>query len=124
VLLLIIPLSITLIKYYPYLAKQYGAWNGVAEISGALRQARTMLGNVCLVSGCFLSLGYGGRAGPSERNDVTKQIILLNVAFSSNDPMVCSISLTASTLPSVSCDWLPGDRCSAEQLGQASPPSL
>jgi O-antigen ligase len=76
---LIIPLSITLIKYYPYMAKQYGVWNGVAEISGAAT-SKNMLGNVCLVSGVFFFWDTVTRW--SERKEPrTRRIILLNVAF-------------------------------------------
>ena len=49
---LLIPLSILLVKYFPYLAKHYESWTGVAEYVGAAT-SKNMLGNVCLVSGIF-----------------------------------------------------------------------
>jgi exopolysaccharide production protein ExoQ len=76
---LIVPLSILLNKYYPFMAKQYGMWNGLAEITGAAT-SKNMLGAVCLVSGVFFFWDTVTRW--SERKEPrTRRIILLNVAF-------------------------------------------
>src|SRR4029077_1554222 len=47
-----IPLSVLLVKYYPYLAKSYGIWSGIPEYIGATT-SKNMLGNVCMLSGFF-----------------------------------------------------------------------
>jgi hypothetical protein len=92
---LIIPLSITLIKYYPYMAKQYGVWNGIAEISGAAT-SKNMLGNVCLVSGVFFFWDTVTRW--SERKEPrTRRIILLNVAFLAMTLWLLNLSHSATS---------------------------
>jgi exopolysaccharide production protein ExoQ len=49
---LLIPLSILLIKYYPYLGIHYDEWTGMAAYVGA-STSKNMLGALCLVSGIF-----------------------------------------------------------------------
>jgi len=76
---LLIPLSILLVKYYPYMAKHYGTWSGTAEYIGAAT-SKNMLGNVCLVSGIFFFWDTVTRwSDRKERR--TKWIIRLNVLF-------------------------------------------
>jgi exopolysaccharide production protein ExoQ len=48
---LLIPLSIVLIKYYPYLGKTFSSWGG-QEYTG-VSTSKNMLGALCLVSGIF-----------------------------------------------------------------------
>jgi O-antigen ligase len=76
---LLIPLSVLLVKYYPYLAKQYGMWSGTAEYIGATT-SKNMLGNVCMISGIFFFWDTVTRwSGRKERR--TKWIIRLNAIF-------------------------------------------
>jgi exopolysaccharide production protein ExoQ len=75
----LIPLSILLIKYYPYIGKQYSAWTGANSYVGATT-SKNMLGAVCLVSGMFFIwdtlLRWSNR---KERQ--TKRILWVNCAF-------------------------------------------
>lgn len=76
---LLIPLSVLLVKYYPYLAKSYGIWSGIPEYIGATT-SKNMLGNVCMLSGIFFFWDTVTRwSGRKERR--TKWIIRINVAF-------------------------------------------
>ena len=76
---LLIPLSILLIKYYPYLGKQWAVWEGTAMFVGAAT-SKNMLGAVCLISGIFFFWDTVAR-WPDRKARSTKRIILLNVAF-------------------------------------------
>jgi O-antigen ligase len=76
---LLIPLSVLLIKYYPYLAKQYNPWTGAAEYIGAMT-SKNMLGNVCLVSGVFFFWDTVTRWFDRKERPI-KRILLLNIAF-------------------------------------------
>jgi O-antigen ligase len=76
---LLIPLSIVLIKYYPEIGKQYGAWSGASVYTG-VTTSKNMLGVLCLISGIFFFWDTVTRwSDRKERR--TKRIILLNVAF-------------------------------------------
>jgi len=76
---LLIPLSIVLIKYFPYLGKQYSEWTGAAEFSGAAT-SKNLLGVICLVSGLFFFWDTLTRW--SDRKErTTKRIIAVNFAF-------------------------------------------
>lgn len=76
---LLIPLSILLIKYYPYLGKQWSVWEGTAMFVGATT-SKNMLGAVCLISGIFFFWDTVTR-WPDRKARRTKRVILLNVAF-------------------------------------------
>ena len=56
---LLVPLSILLNKYFPALSRQYDQWTGSGFFVGAAT-SKNMLGNLCLLSGHLLFLGYGG----------------------------------------------------------------
>ena len=76
---LLIPLSIVLIKYFPELAKHYGAWSGAAEYVGAAT-SKNMLGNACLVIGLFFFWDLVSRW--SERHEKQgRWVIRLDVFF-------------------------------------------
>jgi len=76
---LLIPLSIVLIKYFPYLGKHYSEWTGAAEFSGAAT-SKNLLGVICLVSGLFFFWDTLTRW--SDRKErTTKRIIAVNFAF-------------------------------------------
>ena len=49
---ILIPLSITMIKYYPQLSRSFDAWTGVGSYKGAAT-SKNMLGNICLISGYY-----------------------------------------------------------------------
>ncbi len=76
---LIVPLSILLIKYFPYIGRQYEPWSGATVYVGATT-SKNMLGVVCLVSGTFFFWDtvtrWTGRKEPR-----TKKIICLNFVF-------------------------------------------
>lgn len=75
----LIPLSILMIKYYPYKARYYDFWTGLPEFVGAATSKNT-LGASCMLSGIFFFWDTVARW--SERRETqTKRIILLNVIF-------------------------------------------
>ena len=76
---LLIPLSIVLIKYFPYLGKQYSEWTGAAEFSGAAT-SKNLLGVICLVSGLFFFWDTLTRWSDRKERS-TKRIIAVNFAF-------------------------------------------
>src|SRR5262249_47647194 len=76
---LLIPLSILLIKYYPYMARQYGAWTGSTEFIGATT-SKNMLGSVCMVSGIYFIWDTFTRWSDRKERRI-RRIILVNVAF-------------------------------------------
>jgi exopolysaccharide production protein ExoQ len=49
----LIPFSLSLIKYYPALGRQYGRWSGVEMWTGVTGQ-KNMLGRLCIISIFFL----------------------------------------------------------------------
>jgi len=76
---LLIPLSIVLIKYFPYLGKHYSDWTGAADFTGAAT-SKNLLGAMCLVSGLFFFWDTLTRwSARKERS--TKRIIAVNFAF-------------------------------------------
>jgi len=76
---LLIPLSILLIKYFPYLARQYEVWSGNVTFVGAAT-SKNMLGAVCLISGIFFFWDTVARwSDRKERRN--KWIIRLNAVF-------------------------------------------
>ena len=75
----LIPLSILMIKYYPYMAVHYGYWNGLAEYVGAATSKNT-LGAACMLSGIFFFWDTATRW--SERKEGrTRRILVVNIAF-------------------------------------------
>ena len=75
----LVPLSILLNKYYPYLSKQYDSWTGAAMFVGATT-SKNMLGVLCLVSGLFFFWDTANRwSDRKERR--TRRIIAVNVLF-------------------------------------------
>lgn len=92
---LIIPLSILLVKYFPYLAKHYDSWTGLAEYVGAAT-SKNMLGNVCLVSGVFFFWDIVTRwSARKERN--TKWIIRLNLCLFAMTLWLLNLSRSATS---------------------------
>ena len=76
---LLIPLSVTLVKYFPYMAVQYDPWTGERYCVGPTT-SKNMLGALCLISGIFFFWDTVERW--SERKESrTRRIILVNVAF-------------------------------------------
>ncbi|MGB8540689.1 MAG: O-antigen ligase family protein [Candidatus Acidiferrales bacterium] len=76
---LLIPLSIVLIKYFPYLGKHYSEWTGAAEFSGAAT-SKNLLGVMCLVSALFFFWDTLTR-WPNRKERSTKRIIAVNFVF-------------------------------------------
>lgn len=76
---LVIPLSVTLVKYFPELAKHYSPYSGVAEFVGAAT-SKNMLGSICMISGIYLFWDTVTRwSARKERK--TKWVIRLNLVF-------------------------------------------
>jgi len=75
---LLVPLSILLIKYYPYLGKSFSAWGG-QEYTG-VSTSKNMLGAVCLVSGIFFFWDTVTR-WHQRRDKLVRRVILVNIAF-------------------------------------------
>jgi exopolysaccharide production protein ExoQ len=73
-----VPLSILLIKYYPYLGKFYSDWGG-EEYTG-VSTSKNMLGAVCLVSGIFFFWDTVTR-WHQRRDKGVRRVILVNIAF-------------------------------------------
>lgn len=76
---LLIPLSVLLIKYFPYLARQYDEWSGNVQFVGAAT-SKNMLGAVCLISGLFFFWDTVTR-WPDRKEGRTKWILRVNFAF-------------------------------------------
>ena len=76
---LLIPLSVLLIKYYPYLGKHYSEWTGAAEYVGATT-SKNMLGVLCLVSGIFFFWDTL-RLWPERKDRQKRKILLVNGIF-------------------------------------------
>jgi exopolysaccharide production protein ExoQ len=75
---LLIPLSVVLIKYYPYLGKTFSAW-GSQEYCG-VSTSKNMLGALCLVSGIYFF--WDTIANWHQRRKArVRTVILLNIAF-------------------------------------------
>jgi exopolysaccharide production protein ExoQ len=75
---LTVPLSIVLVKYYPYLGKSFSPWGG-QEYTG-VATTKNMLGALCLVSGIFffwdtITLWH------ERSNRRVRWLILRNIAF-------------------------------------------
>ena len=76
---LLVPLSITLDKYFPAISKTYDQWTGVAMYAG-VATGKNLLGLIALLSGVFFFWDIVARwSERKERN--TRRIILLNIAF-------------------------------------------
>lgn len=92
---LLIPLSVLLIKYYPYLARQYDEWSGMAMFVGAAT-SKNMLGVTCLISGIFFFWDTVTRwSDRKERR--TKRIIRVNVAFIAMTLWLLNLSHSATS---------------------------
>ena len=76
---LLIPLSVLLIKYYPYLGKHYSEWTGAAEYVGATT-SKNMLGVLCLVSGIFFFWDTL-RLWPERKDRQKRKILWVNGIF-------------------------------------------
>ena len=76
---LLVPLSVVLTKYYPWIGKQFDQWSGENFFVG-VATSKNMLGALCLVSGLFFFWDTLTRW--SERKERrTRRIILVNLAF-------------------------------------------
>jgi exopolysaccharide production protein ExoQ len=75
---LLVPLSIVLIKYYPYLGKTYSPWGG-QEYTG-VSTSKNMLGAVCLVTGIFFFWDTVTR-WHQRRDKRVRRVLLVNIAF-------------------------------------------
>lgn len=76
----LVPLSVTLIKYYPDLGRTHGPWTGATEYLG-VTTSKNMLGILCLVSGFYFSWNIlrrlGRRGGSLDRKEAAITIVML-----------------------------------------------
>jgi exopolysaccharide production protein ExoQ len=91
---LLVPLSILLVKYYPYLGKRFSEWGG-QEYTGAAT-SKNMLGALCLVSGIFffwdtITLWH------HRRQVRTRRVILVNIAFIGMTLWLLSLSQSSTS---------------------------
>lgn len=92
---LLIPLSVVLVKYFPYVGKYYDIWSGANEFVGATT-SKNMLGALCLVSGIFFFWDTVTRW--TERKERrTKRILLVNVALMAMTLWLLSLSDSATS---------------------------
>ena len=92
---LLIPLSILLDKYFPVLARQYGAYSGTVEFIGAAT-SKNMLGGVCLISGLFFFWDTVSRWA-KRKESREKRIILLNILFLAMTLRLLKLSSSATS---------------------------
>ena len=76
---LFVPLSILLVKYFPYIGKQYEFWSGNNMFVGAAT-SKNMLGVACLISGIYFFWDTFSR-WPNRRERGAKLAILVNLAL-------------------------------------------
>jgi len=93
---LLIPLSVLLVKYYPYLAKSYGIWSGIPEYIGATT-SKNMLGNVCMLSGIFFFWDTVTRWA-SRKEQRNRWIIRVNAIFLVMTLWLLQLSHSATSL--------------------------
>ena len=94
---LLMPLCITLIKYFPGISKLYDPWTGVAQFTGATT-SKNMLGGACLVSGIFFFWDTVTR-WHDRKDRRTKRILLVN--FSLIGMMLWLLNLSGSATSKV-----------------------
>lgn len=94
---LLIPLSIILIKYYPYLGMHYDEWTGMAAYVG-VSTSKNMLGALCLVSGIFFFWDLVTHW--SDRNEQRARWIFVNFSFIA---MTLWLLLKAHSATSAAC---------------------
>lgn len=91
---LIIPLSVTLIKYFPQLAKHYDNWTGLATFAGATT-SKNMLGVTCLISGIYFFWDVVVR-WPHRRNRSAKHILYVDYVLLAMTLWLLHISSSAT----------------------------
>lgn len=76
---LLVPLSIVLVKYYPWIGKQFDTWSGQGYFVG-VTTSKNMLGALCLISGIFFFWDIITR-WPERKETRARRIILLDFAL-------------------------------------------
>jgi exopolysaccharide production protein ExoQ len=76
---ILIPLSITLVKYFPEVGRSYDRWTGVAFYQG-VTLGKNSLGALCMISGVFF-VWDTARRWPQRGERQTRRVVLLNMAF-------------------------------------------
>jgi hypothetical protein len=91
---LLVPLSILLIKYFPYLGKAFSDWGG-QEYTG-VSTSKNMLGAVCLVSGIFFFWDTITR-WRERREAGVRWVILVNIAFIAMTAWLLNLSQSSTS---------------------------
>jgi exopolysaccharide production protein ExoQ len=91
---LLITLSILIIKYYPEIGRVYDSWTGLPQIVGPTT-GKNLLGVVALLSGIFFFWDTATRWS-DRRARLTKQIILVNLAFLAMTLWVLNLASSAT----------------------------
>ncbi len=92
---LFVPLSILLVKYFPYIGKQYEFWSGNSMFVGAAT-SKNMLGVACLVSGIYLFWDTLSR-WPKRREGRAKPAILVNLVLFAMTLYLLNLSNSATS---------------------------
>jgi O-antigen ligase len=92
---LFVPLSILLVKYFPYIGKQYEFWSGNSMFVGAAT-SKNMLGVACLVSGIYLFWDSLSR-WPKRREGRAKPAILVNLVLFAMTLYLLNLSNSATS---------------------------
>src|SRR5215471_17496745 len=114
---LLVPLSVLLIKYYPYLGKSYSAWGG-QEYTG-VTTSKNMLGALCLVSGIFFFWDTITR-WHQRKERRARRVILVNVAFIAMTLWLLNLSAssTSTICLAIGCLVIAASHC---KLGRRHP---
>jgi len=92
---LFIPLSILLVKYFPYIGKQYEFWSGNNMFVGAAT-SKNMLGVACLVSGIYFFWDTLSR-WPNRRERGVKPSLLVNLVLFAMTLYLLNLSNSATS---------------------------
>jgi len=95
---MLIPLSVLLIKYYPYLSRAYGPWDGRMFVSGVATD-KNMLGMICL----FFGLGTVWQLLEDWRDERGTERTRRLIAYGAVLAMLSWLFVLADSKTSVSC---------------------
>jgi exopolysaccharide production protein ExoQ len=92
---LFIPLSVLLVKYFPYIGKQYEFWSGNNVFVGAAT-SKNMLGVACLISGIYFFWDTLSR-WPNRKERGSKPAILVNLVIFTMTLYLLNLSNSATS---------------------------
>ena len=116
---ILIPLSILLIKYYPYMARYYSLWEGRQFVSGVSLD-KNMLGMTCLVFGLAAWWRFLGAYRNAEGRERMRQLI----AHGTLVAMAIWLLWMADSITSLSCFIMAGGLMAISLVRLAQKPSI